>query len=265
VAVHVGTSGFAYRHWRGIFYPTELPAKQWLARFCAEFGTCELNTTFYRLPTADAVDGWRKGTPASFRFAVKGSRYLTHVKRLNEPAEALRRFFELVGRLRGKLGPVLWQLPPQMKPDLPRLEAFLRALPRSASHALEFRNGDWYTPEVADLLDRHGAAFCEHDLVRGEDGAGRAPPRLTGGWRYLRFHGATGKYQGRYGADGLAPFARSLARGPGAWAYFNNDLGGHALLDAHELGSQLRRLGVGGLLPRRAADDRPLSREEAAT
>jgi uncharacterized protein YecE (DUF72 family) len=247
VAVHVGTSGFVYRHWRGIFYPEDLPARQWLARFAAEFRTCELNTTFYRLPTPEAVDGWRKGTPSSFVFAVKGSRYLTHVKRLKEPAEGLRRFFEVVGRLRGKLGPVLWQLPPQMRPDVARLEAFLRALPRGVAHAVEFRSDAWYTPEVADLLDAHGAALCEHDLV------GAAPPRWTGGFRYLRFHGATGKYQGRYGAEGLSPFARSLAGGPDAWVYFNNDVGGHALSDARELGAELRRLGVTGLLPRVAA------------
>jgi uncharacterized protein YecE (DUF72 family) len=251
VAVHVGTSGFVYRHWRGIFYPEDLPAKRWLAFFAAEFRTCELNTTFYRLPTPEAVDAWRKGTPASFVFAAKGSRYVTHVKRLKEPVEALRRFFEVVGRLRSKLGPVLWQLPPQMKPDLARLEAFLAALPRGVRHAVEFRNADWYGDEVADLLDAHGAAFCEHDLVA------RAPPRHTGGFRYLRLHGATGKYQGRYGADGLAPFARSLADGPEAWVYFNNDIGGHALLDARELGAQLRRLGVRGLLPRPRPDAVP--------
>jgi uncharacterized protein YecE (DUF72 family) len=257
VAVHVGTSGFVYRHWRGVFYPEDLPVKGWLARFSAEFRTCELNTTFYRLPTADAVDGWREGTPPSFVFAVKGSRYLTHVKRLKEPAEGLRRFFEVVGRLRGKLGPVLWQLPPQMKPDLGRLEAFLRALPRGVQHAVEFRNDAWYTGDVADLLDAHGAALCEHDLVQA------APPRRTGRFRYLRFHGATGKYQGRYGADGLAPFARSLAAGPDAWVYFNNDLGGHALSDARELGAQLRALGATGLLPR-APTGRPAVPLEAS-
>jgi uncharacterized protein YecE (DUF72 family) len=248
VAVHIGTSGFVYRHWRGILYPDDLPTRQWLGRYAAEFQTCELNTTFYRLPTPEAVDGWRKGTPARFVFAVKGSRYLTHVKRLKEPAEGLRRFFEVVGRLRGKLGPVLWQLPPQMKPDLARLEAFLAALPRGVRHAVEFRSADWYIDEVADLLDARGAALCEHDLVA------RPPPRRTGGFRYLRFHGATGKYQGRYGADGLAPIARDLVAGPDAWVYFNNDVGGHALLDARELGAQLRRLGARGLLPRPPLD-----------
>lgn len=231
--LRIGTSGFVYKHWRGLFYPDDLPASRWLARFAAEFDTCELNTTFYRLPTPEAVDGWRKGTPAGFVFAVKGSRYLTHLKRLEDPAPGLARYLELVLRLRPKLGPVLWQLPPQMRRDVPRLEAFLDALPRRLRHAFEFRNEEWYADEVCELLDAHGAAFCEHDLVR------RAPPRLTGGWRYLRFHGATGKYRGGYGADGLAPVARDLlawrARGRDAWVYFNNDVGGHAVLDARAL------------------------------
>jgi uncharacterized protein YecE (DUF72 family) len=258
VAIHVGTSGFVYKHWRGIFYPEDLPAKAWLARFAAEFRTCELNTTFYRLPTPEAVDGWRKGTPASFVFAVKGSRYLTHVKRLREAGEGLKRFYDLVFRLRSKLGPVLWQLPPRMKPDLERLDAFLAAQPRGVALVVEFRDAAWYTAEVCGVLDRHHAAFCEHDLVRGDDGAPLRPPRLTGAFRYLRFHGATGKYQGRYGADGLAPWARDLATaGRDAWVYFNNDIGGHALLDARELGAQLRALGATGLLPRLAAGAAP--------
>jgi uncharacterized protein YecE (DUF72 family) len=233
--IHVGTSGFVYKHWKGIFYPEDLPAKRWLARYSAEFRTVELNNTFYRLPTADAVDGWRRGTPARFVFAVKGSRYLTHVKRLKDTS-GVARFFDVVSRLGPKLGPVLWQLPPQMKPDLERLETFLRALPRTVKYAFEFRGAAWYSHEVCDLLDRHGAAFCEHDLVREPEGGAMRPPRLTGGFRYVRFHGWTGKYEGRYGSDGLAPWARDLASaGLESWVYFNNDIGGHAFMDARVL------------------------------
>lgn len=233
--IHVGTSGFVYKHWKGSFYPNDLPAKQWLARYSAEFSTVELNNTFYRLPTADAVDGWRRGSPARFVFAVKGSRYLTHVKRLKDVA-GITKFFDVALRLGPKLGPVLWQLPPQMKPDLDRLETFLRSLPRRVKYAFEFRDAAWYSDVVCDLLDRHGAAFCEHDLVRGPDGAGLRPPRLTGGFRYLRFHGWTGKYEGRYGVDGLAPWARDLAsQDLESWVYFNNDIGGHAFMDARAL------------------------------
>jgi uncharacterized protein YecE (DUF72 family) len=233
--IHVGTSGFVYEHWRDIFYPRDLPAKRWLARYAAEFRTVELNNTFYRLPTADAVDGWRRGSPARFVFAVKGSRYLTHVKRLGE-TQGIAKLFDVVLRLGPKLGPVLWQLPPRMKPDLERLDTFLRALPRGVRHAFEFRDAAWYSEEVCGVLDARGAAFCEHDLVRGADGAGLRPPRLTGDFRYVRFHGATGKYEGRYGADGLARWARELASSRGdSWVYFNNDIGGHAFMDARLL------------------------------
>jgi uncharacterized protein YecE (DUF72 family) len=246
VVIHVGTSGFVYKHWKEIFYPAGLPAKQWLARYAAEFDTVELNNTFYRLPTADAVDGWRRGSPPRFVFAVKGSRYLTHVKRLKDTT-GIARFFDVVRRLGPKLGPVLWQLPPKMKPDLERLQTFLGALPRDVRHAFEFRDAAWYSDEVCDLLDWHGAAFCEHDLVRAEEHAealregpalerGLRPPRLTGGFRYVRFHGTTGKYQGRYGEEGLAPWVSDLtAAGRDAWVYFNNDLGGHAFMDARLL------------------------------
>ncbi|HET7755345.1 MAG TPA: DUF72 domain-containing protein [Anaeromyxobacteraceae bacterium] len=251
--IHVGTSGFVYKHWKGIFYPADLPAKQWLARYAAEFQTVELNNTFYRLPTADAVDGWRRGSPARFVFAVKGSRYLTHVKRLKDATTGVDRFFDVVRRLGPKLGPVLWQLPPKMRPDLDRLETFLRALPRGVKRAFEFRDAAWYSEEVCDVLDRHRAAFCEHDLVRGPDGAALRPPRLTGGFRYVRFHGWTGKYEGRYGTEGLLPWARDLASaGLESWVYFNNDIGGHALVDARAL---LELLGRSVKFPAAAAPD----------
>jgi len=183
------------------------------------------------------ADGWRDGTPPGFLFACKGSRFLTHMKRLLEYGEGLDRFFGVVNRLGRKLGPVLWQLPPQMtKPDTGRLETFVKHLPRHTRHVFEFRSEGWYTEEVCRVLDRHGVAFCEHDLVK------KRVPRITGGFRYLRFHGTTSKYGGRYGRRGLSPYARDLRawsrRGADAFVYFNNDLHGHALMDALEL-SQL--------------------------
>lgn len=230
--VRVGTSGYAYRHWRGILYPEGLPQRRWLERYARFFDTLEVNATFYRLPSAETVERWRDAVPRGFLFAVKGSRYLTHLKRLLDPAEGLRRFYRPVSRFGAKLGPVLWQLPPQLGPDLPRLDAFLSRLP-AGRHAVEFRDPAWYTAETCDVLDRHGAAFCEHDAVP------RAPPRATGGFRYVRFHGATGRYSGRYGGEALRPFAESYldtaARGRDVFVYFNNDVGGHAVRDALDL------------------------------
>jgi uncharacterized protein YecE (DUF72 family) len=235
--IHLGTSGYVYRHWRRIFYPKGLPPDRWLQHYARVFSTVELNATFYRLPTPKAVDGWRDGSQRGFRFAAKGSRYLTHMKRLKDPGPGIDRYFERIERLGQKLSVVLWQLPPQMaKADAGRLEQFLEKLPRRAGlrYAVEFRSDAWYTGEICDLLDAHGAAFCEHDLVA------RDPPRLTGGFRYLRFHGATGKYRGRYGTQALRKVARDLKRSQGdAWVYFNNDRFGHAIRDALELSSLL--------------------------
>ncbi len=221
-----------YRHWRGVLYPEGLSQRAWLLRYATLFDTVEMNATFHRLPTAESVERWRDTVPPRFTFAVKGSRYLTHMKRLLDADEGLRRFYAPISRFGAKLGPVLWQLPPQVKPDPERLDRFLGRLPRGR-HAFEFRDPAWYAEETCAVLDRHGAAFCEHDLVD------RPPPRLTGRFRYVRFHGTTGRYAGRYGADALAPHARdyldSARRGEDVYVYFNNDLRGHAVRDALDL------------------------------
>jgi uncharacterized protein YecE (DUF72 family) len=235
--IWLGTSGYVYKHWARIFYEG-VPQRRWLQHYAAVFRTVELNNTFYRLPTPQMVDGWRKNSPPGFLFACKGSRFLTHMKRLLEHGEGLTRFFDLVNRLGRKLGPILWQLPAQMnKADEGRLESFLQALPPNRRHVFEFRSEAWYTQAICRVLDRHGVAFCEHDLVA------KRPPRLTGPFRYLRFHGASSKYSGRYGKSALAPFAGDLSRwsaqGGEIYAYFNNDLHGHALMDALELSELL--------------------------
>jgi uncharacterized protein YecE (DUF72 family) len=234
--IHLGTSGYSYDHWRHIFYPRGLPTKAWLKHYSQIFSTVELNATFYRLPADSAVDGWREGTPKGFRFAAKGSRYLTHMKRLLDPGPGIDRYFERISRLGTKLSVVLWQLPPQMDKANPmRLQGFLDKLPRQGlQHAFEFRSEAWYTNDICDLLDAYGAAFCEHDLVRMK------PPRTTGGFRYLRFHGTSGKYHGLYGRRALRPVARDLLRSSAdAYVYFNNDLQGHALKDAMDLNDLL--------------------------
>jgi len=229
--VHLGTSGFVYKEWKGLFYPETLPASAWLDYYARVFTTVELNNTFYRLPRADAVKRWKLESPRGFRFVAKGSRFITHMKRLTDPAPSVEKYFEPLRELGRKLVAVLWQLPPQMtRPDPQRLDHFLQALPRRYRYIFEFRHDAWHTEEVLSVLDAHGVAVCEHDLVKAR------PPRPTGGFRYLRFHGATGKYNGRYGTARLAPFAEDLLEwsrhGKDAFVYFNNDRFGHAILDA---------------------------------
>jgi uncharacterized protein YecE (DUF72 family) len=219
-----------YRDWRGVLYPRDLPAERWLAHYAKHFRTLELNATFYRLPSVEAVQGWFARTPPRFVFVAKGSRFLTHMKRLTDFTVGLGRFFERVDHLGRKLDTVLWQLPPQMKrPDPERLDRFLAHAPDHVRHAFEFRDLGWYTEEVCDVLDAHRAALVEHDLLP------RPPPRVCGGFRYLRFHGASAPYHGRYGPARLRPIARELARWKrrgDVFAFFNNDREGHAVRDA---------------------------------
>jgi uncharacterized protein YecE (DUF72 family) len=229
--VFVGTSGWVYPHWRRRFYPEGVPARLWLPYYAGVFSTVELNNTFYMLPRDEAVDRWRDETPEGFVFACKGSRFLTHMKRLTDTDQGIDRYYQRIDRLGRKRGPVLWQLPPQMsRPDPGRLDAFLAAQPKGVPQVFEFRHPGWYVPEVLAVLDRHGCALCEHDLVE------EPVPRPTGSFRYLRFHGRTGKYRGRYGAARLARVARELrAFGGDACVYINNDSLGHAVWDALEL------------------------------
>jgi uncharacterized protein YecE (DUF72 family) len=249
--LRIGTSGWMYKHWIGLLYPASMPQADWLPWYARFFDTVELNTTFYRLPNPEAVARWRRVSPAGFTFAAKGSRYLTHMKRLLDEGPGIARFYAPVSRLERKLGPVLWQTPPRFAPNPERLDRFLARLP-AGKHAVEFRDERWYTQAVCDVLDRHGAAFCEHDRIA------RPPPRLTGGFRYVRFHGPAGGYTGRYGPARLRPWAQDLlawcGAGREAWVYFNNDLGGHAVHDALGL---LRLVGLERAHPALAAAPTP--------
>lgn len=231
---HVGCSGWVYRHWKGGFYPAELPQKRWFNHYSAEFDTVEINASFYRLPLASTFDGWREKAPEGFRYAVKANRFLTHLKKLVGIDEPLAEFIGLARRLGPALGPILYQLPPSLQKDLGRLGAFLALLPGDLEHVVEFRHRSWYDEDVLAALDQHGIGFVAHDLV------GLTSPRWASGrTAYVRFHGTGGKYRGRYGDPQLAGWAEWLteqgARGRSAWAYFNNDIGGDAIEDARTL------------------------------
>ncbi|HEY8550770.1 MAG TPA: DUF72 domain-containing protein [Vicinamibacterales bacterium] len=236
--VRIGCSGWQYRHWRGDFYPADLPTSRWLEHYASRFDTVEINNSFYRLPEAETFASWRERTPARFLFAVKASRYLTHMRKLKDPGEALERLLSRARALGPRLGPLLYQLPPGWRSDPGRLKAFLDELPRGHRHAIEFRDPSWYSRENLDALDRQHVTLCLHDM------AGSASERLrVGGFVYVRFHGSSAKYGGAYPESVLRDWAGWLAgereAGRPVFAYFNNDVGGHAPRDALTLRSLL--------------------------
>ena len=241
--VRVGCSGWQYKHWRGNFYPTALPQKQWFTHYAAVFDTVEINNSFYRLPEAATFADWGARAPRRFLFAVKASRFLTHMKKLKDPEEPVERFFSRARSLKTHLGPVLYQLPPGWKLDWDRLEHFLQVLPHGVRHVIEFREPTWYTPEVFALLERHRVSLCLHDMPGSATGRLRVGPCI-----YVRFHGASGRYDGSYPDQRLADWADRLQEwgmaGVDVYAYFNNDVGGHAPRNAVTLRGHLERVGL---------------------
>jgi uncharacterized protein YecE (DUF72 family) len=236
--VRIGCSGWIYKHWRGLFYPEKLAVKRWFAFYAEEFDTVEINNSFYRLPERTTFVSWARRAPMRFEFAVKASRFLTHMKKLKDPREPLQRMFSRMRGLGNRLGPVLYQLPPNFRVDVERLREFIDLLPRDARHVIEFRDPSWYTQDVCDLLDRAVVAMCLHDMPGSATGRTRVGPFV-----YVRFHGADAKYAGTYSKDRLARWAGWLDEqrraGIDVYAYFNNDVGGHAPRDAVTLRSLL--------------------------
>ena len=231
---YIGTSGWMYRHWRGIFYPPDLPPARWFEFYASRLDTVEVNNTFYRLPEASTFAAWREQAPEGFVYAIKASRYITHLKKLKEPAGPLERFLTRARELGEHLGPLLYQLPPNWQQDLGRLAAFLQLLPGDLYHVFEFRHPSWFSEETFALLDRHGAGHCIMDL------AGLPSPlRVTGRLAYVRFHGPNRAYEGSYSDEELAAWANRiagfLARGLPTYVYFNNDAHGYAVQNAFRL------------------------------
>jgi uncharacterized protein YecE (DUF72 family) len=238
--IHVGTSGWHYKHWVGPVYPLKTPSGEMLGLYQKHFDTVEVNNSFYRLPTDAMFDAWKKKTPPDFRFALKGSRFLTHMKKLKDPEQGIEEFFAGARRLGKKLGPIVFQLPPFWKLNLERLEAFLKALPPRHRYAFEFRNPTWHVPEVLALLRRHNAAFCIFEI-----GGFRSPLEVTADFAYIRLHGPdAAKYQGSYAPKVLEEWADRLRgwsrAGVESWIYFDNDQYGYAAMNARDLRSLLR-------------------------
>lgn len=240
----IGTSGFCYPHWRkGVFYPVGWPQSRELEFYAQRFATVELNNPFYRLPAPETYDQWRERVPRGFCFAVKASRFITHIKRLHEVGPPLKTFMAGARHLRSKLGPVLFQFPSQWSLNLDRLAAFLPLLPARRRFAFEFRHASWFASPVYELLRRHRAALCL--AVRPD--LPPAPDVTTAPFTYIRFHSGTGN-GGRFTLAELRPWASRIRRftraGIAVYAYFNNDWQGFALANARELRQLLRAHGL---------------------
>jgi uncharacterized protein YecE (DUF72 family) len=241
----VGTSGWNYKHWsNGVFYPAGLPASKWLDFYVRHFETVELNNSFYRLPTEQAFQRWAEQASPGFVFAVKASRFLTHMKRLKDPDDPLELFFSRARRLGNHLGPILFQLPPNFKCDTVRLETFLVALRRNkwgkkSRSVLEVRDNTWLSPKVYRLLDRFGVAMCVTKWREIEI----AEPVTSCDFVYVRRHyGNAG--DGNYSHDELdrdaAAFKRWARRGRNVYVYFNNDWKGYAVENAQYIRDWLK-------------------------
>ncbi len=250
--LYIGTSGWQYADWKGRFYPEEMPTSQWLRYYCERFATVEVNNTFYRLPERRTFEKWRNQTPEDFIVTVKANRYLTHLKRLKEPAPIVKTLMDAAGGLGPKLGPILLQLPPNFPVDAGRLEETLRAFPGDVRLAVEFRHITWFTDEIRQVLERRNAAFCLADrksVVLGADWR-------TSSWGYLRMHEGDGNPHPCYPNESLSRWTDALAAqfhpAEDVYVYFNNDGRCCAIRDAVSFAGMAAER---GLHPSRALAD----------
>jgi uncharacterized protein YecE (DUF72 family) len=232
--IHIGTSGWVYKHWRGTFYPGDLKAADWFAYFTGRFSTVEINNSFYRLPEIKTFNTWRRSSPEDFIYAVKASRYLTHMKKLVVDKQGINKFLNRALHLEEKLGPVLFQLPPSFNINAERLETFLQALPEGLRYTFEFRDESWYDKEIYRLLEKYHAAFCIYELEYHQ-----SPLEVTADFIYIRLHGPGKKYQGSYPDATLRKWARFCKKwqqkGKDIYVYFDNDQEGYAAFNALRL------------------------------
>lgn len=242
--IHVGTSGWHYKHWVGTFYPEGISASNQLEHYLKDFTAVEINNSFYRVPQAKTFEEWNKAVPEDFIFAVKANRFFTHLKKLQVGKADVENFIDKVDLLGKKAGPILFQLPPNWKINLERLEEFLRKLPTHHRYTFEFRNSTWYQDEVYDCLRRFNAAFCIYELA-----GHHSPVLVTADFVYARLHGPGDKYQGSYSYEQLQELAGQCLQwqktGKEVFVFFDNDEKGYAAHNARQLTEALHlRLSV---------------------
>lgn len=232
--IYIGTAGWHYDHWKGPFYPENLSAKQMLGFYSQHFQAAEINNSFYQLPSPETLDTWRTTVPQNFVFAVKASRYITHMKKLKDPQQPVQHFLHGISPLGNRLGPILFQLPPRWKCNPSRLQEFLEVLPDGLRYAFEFRDTTWFNDKVYAALEQANAAFCIYQL----DGT-LSPLAVTADFAYIRLHGPEGPYQGCYDQTTLAYWAEAIANwageGKDVFCFFDNDQHGYSAHNAHSL------------------------------
>lgn len=232
--IRIGTSGWHYNHWKERFYPEDLQKNKWLTYYAEHFDIVEINNTFYHLPKAKTVENWHRLAPKNFLYAVKANRFITHIKRLKEPAEPLKRFFKIIDLLKEKLGPILFQLPPSFHKDIDRLKEFIGFLPDTVHSVFEFRHKSWFSQDTYKLLKKHNISFCVHDMP-----GLKTPLIATGDTIYIRFHGSSGRYEGNYSEKMLKNWAKWINDHKKnirkVYAFFNNDYNAYAVYNAKTL------------------------------
>ncbi|MFX1314622.1 MAG: DUF72 domain-containing protein [Promethearchaeota archaeon] len=230
----ISTSGWMYNHWKGPFYPEKFPNSKMLKYYVKKFDTVEINSTFYRLPSINTVQKWMNETPEHFIFAIKANQFITHRKYLKDGQETTKKFFDIIKTLNHKLGPILFQLPPNWRINIERLKEFVEILPKQYLYTFEMRNASWYIQEVFDLLKKYNIALCIHDFT-----GDLLLEKITANFVYLRFHGPLDLYYGKYSSTHLNQWAEKISK----WlkqkikvfAYFNNDAYGWAVENALEI------------------------------
>lgn len=229
----VGCSGFHYKDWKGTFYPEDIPQKQWLEYYAKHFDTVEINNSFYRMPKEDTVKHWYERVPNRFSFTLKGSRYITHVKKLNDPEEHVKKFYHLADLLRDKLGCILWQLPPNLHVNIEKLKRFCGALNPAYHNVIEFRHMSWYDEAVYNILQEHRVAFC---IISAPDDLPEDQVS-TADFAYVRFHGKTDWYNYKYSQEEMKKWGENIRAldAKQVYVYFNNDWNTNAVKDARQL------------------------------
>lgn len=232
-SIHIGTSGWSYKHWRDKFYPPNLSAKEYLKYYAECFGTVEVNNSFYHILKEETVKNWAKTVPEKFIFAVKANRYITHMKKLKEPETRVANFIESIKFFDEKLGPILFQLPPNFEFNPKRLESFILSIPKKYKCVFEFRDKSWFNPQTYDILQKNNITFCIYSFENYQ-----SPKEITADFVYIRLHGAN-----KYSSEKLDELCNDITnykeQGKDIFCYFNNDAAGYAVENAIELKRKL--------------------------